>query len=50
MNFSGGTGRFEYAVGEGDAYGWMARDENGIPYSVDMHVQGLLSSVGSSKQ
>ena len=50
MNFSGGTGRFEYSVGEGDAHGWMARDENGIPHSVDMHVEGALSSVGSSKR
>jgi len=49
MYFSGGTGRFENAVGEAESYGWLARDENGIPYSVDMHLEGELSSVGSSK-
>ena len=50
MYFSGGTGRFENAVGEAESQGWLARDENGIPYSVDMHLEGELSSVGSSKR
>jgi hypothetical protein len=49
MHFSGGTGRFENAIGEADSQGWLTRDANGIPYSVDMHVAGVLSSVGSSK-
>lgn len=48
MYFSGGTGRFENAVGEAESQGVLARDENGIPYSVDMHLEGRLSSVGSS--
>jgi hypothetical protein len=50
MYFSGGTGRFENAVGEAESQGWLTRDENGIPHSVDMHLEGKLSSVGSSKR
>jgi hypothetical protein len=50
MYFSGGTGRFENANGEADSNGWITRDENGIPFSLDMHISGNLSSVGSSKK
>jgi hypothetical protein len=49
MHFSGGTGRVENATGEADSQGWLTRDENGIPHSLDMHVVGELSSVGSSR-
>jgi hypothetical protein len=50
MYFSGGTGRFKKAVGEGVSDGWLTRDEKGIPHSVAMHLEGVLSSVGSSKK
>ena len=50
MYFSGGTGRFEYVVGEVESFGWLTRDENGIPYSLAMHLEGELSGVGSSKK
>ncbi|MFZ5431576.1 MAG: hypothetical protein ACOZDD_15210 [Bacteroidota bacterium] len=50
MYFTGGTGRFENVVGEGESFGWLTRDENGIPYSVAMHLDGMISSVGSSKK
>jgi hypothetical protein len=50
MYFSGGTGRFENTVGEGESFGWLTRDDNGIPYSVAMHLEGKISSVGNSKE
>ena len=50
MYFSGGTGRFENAVGDADSNGWITRDENGIPFSLDMHAIGELSSIGSAKK
>ena len=49
MYFSGGTGRFENVVGEGDAVGILVRNEQGLPVSMIMHLEGVLSSVGSSK-
>lgn len=50
MYFSGGTGRFENVVGEGDAIGVLFRNEQGIPVRVTMHLEGVLSTVGSSKK
>ena len=50
MYFSGGTGRFANAVGEGDAVGILFRNEQGIPVSMTMHLEGKLSNVGSSKK
>ena len=49
MYFSGGTGRFENAVGEGQAVGVLIRNEQGLPVSMIMHLTGELSNVGSSK-
>jgi hypothetical protein len=48
INFTGGTGRFEKASGEGSSTGLLTW-ENGIPLTVEMNSEGIITNVGQSK-
>lgn len=49
FTFTGGTGRFKNASGEASSTGVGTRDNNGLPLTLELNLDGTISNVGQSK-